>query len=216
MTQKLKVMNLNWEKESELDGKMPAEKPRKKKKRKSGDRTGNEETHGTPSAVAVSPDRSNKRMVWDSDFIGGNQEDSEAPLFTMASCFEELGETRSLMYNKPEIKAKSLGGCIDLIWVDQGNNEGFVYPLNDCLFDRKDGSKHPQKKFLTESTQIFACVPRRVSKEKNEPQMKPSKDNSQYKKTYFVRYRRQGDFRSLHHVAVTVCSVSRKKIWVER
>lgn len=126
--------------------------------------------------------------------------------FKMMESVEELGETKSLMYSRPEVMCKSLGGGIDLIWVDQGSNEAFIHPLNVALFGDGNGKKAEEGcESLKKNTNIFASVPRRISKEVNKAMMKQDlKDESKhYKKTYFIRLSgRSSNEENLLHCAV--------------
>ena len=110
--------------------------------------------------------------------------------------FQELGNPRSFMTHQPEIVCRCLGGGIDLIWVDLGANEAFVNPFVSFYFNAPTTSTNKAlEKDLQElrnETQIFACVPRRLSKEHDEPVYKDSKNgNEKYKKCYFVRLAQQ-------------------------
>lgn len=133
--------------------------------------------------------------------------------FDYVTSFEQLDSPRSFMTNKPEVMCRRLGGGIELIWVDQGCNEAYINPFVSFYFSSITNSPAitKEKEELRKQTQIFACVPRRVSKEHNEPIHKESKDsNDKYKKCYLVRLAERGakQERNLHQALKNLCQVS--------
>lgn len=145
-------------------------------------------TNGLPNIV--SPNHTGTVSVQNNRLQNGSGTTTTRTVssFRMVESIEQVGDTKSLMYSRPEVFCKSLGGGIDLIWVDQGSNEAFINPLTVALFGNGTGTKHPDNEMVTKASKIFTCVPRRMSKEVNKAMMKDPKDSSkQYKKTYFIR-----------------------------
>lgn len=140
--------------------------------------------------VVVSPARGVRNTSDESDDeeesgVRGNHS-STAPIFEPILNFEELDDPVSFLNTPPEIMCRNLGGGIDLIWINQGSNEAYLQPFTSVYF--KQGS--PRNKTMKKATKIFAMVSRRVSKERNTIQYKPTKDGTAYfKKSYFVRFR---------------------------
>jgi hypothetical protein len=101
---------------------------------------------------------------------------------------------RNFMGNNPELFCLDLPGKIELIFCDQGLNEGFVQPFTAMYFHARDNDKDGQNKLikLKKRTKIIAMVPRRASHLQNEPIMKPLAKGEtgmpRFKKCYFVRY----------------------------
>jgi hypothetical protein len=106
---------------------------------------------------------------------------------------EEI-EPRNLMGNNSELFCLDLRGQIQLIWCDQGSNEGFLQPFSALYFHSNPNDREAQRKVqeLRKITKIIAMVPRRKNRIENEPIMKPpgKGDNgvSRFKKCYLVRF----------------------------
>lgn len=92
----------------------------------------------------------------------------------------------------PEFFMIRLKGNLELIYCDQGSNEGFLKGLMDTLFQVKPGNLAQEKirDDLVAKTNILCVVPRRKSHSENVPQLKNADNGSavKYKKMYFVRY----------------------------
>lgn len=133
--------------------------------------------------------------------------------FGYITSFEQLENPRSFMVNKPEVMCRRLGGGVELIWVDQGCNEAFINPFLAFYFSSitNNAASTKEQDELRKQTHIFACVPRRVSKEHNEAMYKEAKDSKdKYKKCYLVRLAEKGvkQERNLHEALHNLCRVS--------
>jgi hypothetical protein len=140
---------------------------------------------------------------------------SSKGLFKRAELFEHLASPKSFLSNPPEIMCRTLGGGIDLIWVDQGNTEAFINPFYTLYFPPPGVTIKSNERIeqLKKHTNIFACVARRVSKEINDAEYKFSKDNKKFKKSYFVRLKTKGaqEGKKLYEALTTLRKVKEKQ-----
>ena len=102
--------------------------------------------------------------------------DDQAPVYMVGS--------------SPELFLVQLRGGIDLIYCNQGAEEGFVHSFVEPYFYNgvKDSVPTERFKHLRGQTGIFAMVARRKSRVENVPQFKIQDGKvTQYSKCYFVR-----------------------------
>ena len=96
---------------------------------------------------------------------------------------------KSCLTNPVEAYIVSMRGGIDLMYFDQGDDEGFMFPLMELLFPTP-GKKKPNNDVILKRATVFkatgivSAVFRRISLDNNEAMLK----ESNFKKVYFVRY----------------------------
>jgi hypothetical protein len=115
-------------------------------------------------------------------------------LFQRLQGLDDLPDPISFMSNPIEMMCRTLGGGIDLIWIEQGSTEAFVNPFTSVYFTPPGVTKLRTEKLqaLKKATRIFACAPRRVSKEANQPLYKFANEDKKFKKAYFIRLKTNG------------------------
>lgn len=106
---------------------------------------------------------------------------------------------KNLMSNPVEAYMIKLRGNIDLFYFDQGQTEAFVNPVIDLLTGKGDDTHNwkVHKEQLSTHSKIIAVVPRRKSRNEDEPEWKfvatKTDPNAKFKKHYFVSYDEKGD-----------------------
>lgn len=108
--------------------------------------------------------------------------------FQKVKSFSGVGQPVDFKNTRAEVLCRTLGGGIDLIWVDQGSDEAFIQPLMAVFF----GPPQPTSQKTRDACGFICSVPRRIAKEMNEPMYKITSKGQRYKKSYFVRFRGEG------------------------
>lgn len=98
--------------------------------------------------------------------------------------------SKNIMSKVTEAYMFTLRGGIDLIYFDSGLTEGFgIHYLNNLLFnEHEDAKTRKTKEVIKGKSGIIAVVPRRVSLQVNQAQLRIDDKGNKFKKSYFVRY----------------------------
>lgn len=151
----------------------------------------NKRLNGTLVSNNNSPEKDNVEKI-PKRSKKSHREDVEEPNFSMISCLPESLIPSYFVGTQPELFVIQLRGGLELIYCNQGSNEGFLQPLISALFQVSPGDQSgiQIRNNLCKKTKILCAVPRRESREENTPQLKTSESNGsvKYKKLYFVRY----------------------------
>jgi hypothetical protein len=146
----------------------------------------------------ASPPRPEKRGIHQTVVTpsqeGGNEEEMMTKKVRPSKYSLKLQEDVSvmnMMSNACEGYMISMRGNLDLFYVEQGQTEAFVNPVMELLFGSSDiHNAKFQKEQLYKKSKIIAVVPRRVSLNVDEPQMKhggtKADPDAKFKKHYFV------------------------------